>query len=117
MTNKDQYRRMVGKLIYLSHTEPDIAYAVSVVSRFMLLPQVQHMTIVMRILRYLKGTSSRGIFFKANWHLDLGGNLVTWNSNKQKVVVLSSTEAEFKGIAKGVIEILWVRKLLRELNL
>ena len=103
----------------------------SVVSRFMYLPQMQHMTSVIRILRYLKGTSSRGILFKANKHLDLvaftdadwagdqddrkstsayftllGGNLVTWKSKKQKVVALSGVEAEFRGIAKGVIEIL-----------
>ena len=66
-----QYQRMVGKLIYLAHTRPDIAYAVRVVSRFMHQPQTHHMTAVMRILRYLKGTSSRGIFSKKNEHLDL----------------------------------------------
>ena len=46
-----KYQRMVGKLIYLSHTRPDITYAVGVVSRFMHQPQIQHMTTVMRILR------------------------------------------------------------------
>ena len=89
------------------------------------LPQVQYMTTVMKILRYLKGTRSRGILFKANRRLDLvdyidanwagdrddkkstsmystlvGGNLVTWKSKKQMVVVLSCAEAEFRGIAK-----------------
>ena len=107
LTDNDQYRRMVGKFICLSHIRSDIAYAVSVVSRFMHLPQVQHMTAVIQILRYLKGTSSRGIRFKANRHLDLvaythanwagdrddrkstfsyftllGDNLVTWKSKK-----------------------------------
>uniref|UniRef100_A0A803NB30 Reverse transcriptase Ty1/copia-type domain-containing protein n=1 Tax=Chenopodium quinoa TaxID=63459 RepID=A0A803NB30_CHEQI len=71
LTNKEQYQKIVGKLIYLAHTRPDIAYAVGVVSRFMHLPQVQHMTAVMRILRYLKGTSSTGIYFDKNDHLDL----------------------------------------------
>ena len=56
MADQDQYRRLVGKLIYLSHMRPDIAYAVSVVSRFMHQPQVQHMEAVMRLLRYLKIT-------------------------------------------------------------
>ena len=107
MKTQDQYRRMVGKLIYVPHTRPDITYAMSVVSRYMHLPQVQHMEVVMRILRYLKGTSSRGILFRRNQHLDLvaytdafwagdrddrkltsgyftlvGGNLVTWKSKK-----------------------------------
>ena len=62
---------MVGKLIYLSHTRPNIAYAVGVVSRFMHRPQIHHMTAVMRILRYLKGTSDRGILFQKHGHLDL----------------------------------------------
>ena len=68
---KVQYQRTVGKLIYLSHIWPDIAYAVGVVSRFMHQLQIHHMTAVMRILRYLKGTSSRGIMFRKNDHLDL----------------------------------------------
>ena len=73
MTDKDRYRRMVEKLIYLSHTRPDIAYAVGVVSRFMHMPQIQHMTAIMRTLRYLKGTCSRGLLFGKNDNLDLLG--------------------------------------------
>src|SRR5688572_19914696 len=46
----------------------------------------------------------------------VGGNLVTWKSKKQKVVALSSAEAEFRGIAKGITEIMWLRKLLSELH-
>ena len=128
-------------MIYLSHTRPDISYVVRVVSRSMHLPQTSHMEAVMRILRYLKGTSDRGIFFGKKHHLDLiaytdadwaddrdsrkstsgyftlvGGNLVTWRSKKQKVVALSSAEAEFRGVAKGITEILWLRKLLYELD-
>ena len=71
MIDRGQYQRMVGKFIYLSHARPDIAYVVGVVGRFMRQPQTQHMTAVMRILRYLKGTSSRGILLKKNDHLDL----------------------------------------------
>ena len=71
LADKDRYRRMVGKLIYLSHTRLDIAYAVGVVSRFMHMPQIQHMTALMRILRYLTGTSSQGLLFGKNDNLDL----------------------------------------------
>ena len=85
------------------------------------------MEAVVRILRYLKGTSSRGVFYKKNGNLDLlanvdadwagdrddrkstfgyftlvKGNLVTWKSKKQKVVALSSAEAKFRGIAKEI---------------
>ena len=46
----------------------------------------------------------------------VGGNLVTWRSKKQKVVAMSSAEAEFRGVAKGITEVLWLRKLLTELG-
>ena len=46
----------------------------------------------------------------------VGGNLVTWRSKKQKVVALSSAEAEFRGMTKGVCELLWIKRLLTELG-
>ncbi|GJR11586.1 putative RNA-directed DNA polymerase [Tanacetum coccineum] len=141
LADKDRYQRMVGKLIYLSHTHPDIAYAVGVVSQFMHQPQVDHMHAVLRIVRYLKGTTGHGLLFKTNGHLNIqiftdadwagdkgnrrstsgyfslvGGNLVTWKSKKQKAVSLSSVEAEFRGIAKGLAEALWIRKLVSEIG-
>nr|GEW03541.1 hypothetical protein [Tanacetum cinerariifolium] len=69
LADKGRYQRMVEKLIYLSHTRPDIAYAVGVVSQFMHQPQKNHMKAVMRILRYLKGTTGHGVLFKPNGHL------------------------------------------------
>ncbi|XP_038904365.1 uncharacterized mitochondrial protein AtMg00810-like [Benincasa hispida] len=62
--NKEMYQRLVGKLIYLSHTRPDISYAVSVVSQFMQAPYEEHMTAAERILRYLKRTSGKGLMFR-----------------------------------------------------
>ena len=64
LANKERYQSLVGKLIYLAHTRPDIAYAVGVVSQFMHNPQEDHMEAVMRIIRYLKGTPGRGIMLK-----------------------------------------------------
>ncbi|XP_022024751.1 secreted RxLR effector protein 161-like [Helianthus annuus] len=126
LADKERYQRMVGKLIYLSHTRPDIAYVVGVVSQFMHQPQGAHMDAVLRIIRYLKGTVGHGVLFRPNGHLEtqlytdadwagdkgnrrstsgyftlVGGNLVTWRSKKQKVVALSIVEAEFSGIARG----------------
>uniref|UniRef100_A0A803KTZ2 Uncharacterized protein n=1 Tax=Chenopodium quinoa TaxID=63459 RepID=A0A803KTZ2_CHEQI len=69
--NQTQYQKLVGKLIYLSHTRPDLAYAVGVVSRFMHKPQKQHLEAVYRILRYLKGTTGKGVIYKNHGHLDL----------------------------------------------
>ncbi|KAL2453574.1 cysteine-rich RLK (RECEPTOR-like protein kinase) 8 [Abeliophyllum distichum] len=135
-TNKERYQRIVGKL-----TRPDIAYAVSMVSQFMQCPSETHMNAVTRILRYLKFSPRKGLIFWKNKHLNIdgytdadwvenisdkkstsgyftsvGGNLVTWMSKKQKVVALSSAEAEFQGMAKGVCELLWLRRLLTEIG-
>jgi hypothetical protein len=57
--NKERYQRLVGKLIYLSHTRPDIAYAISVVSQFMHRLSEDHMDVVTRILRYLKSSPEK----------------------------------------------------------
>lgn len=140
-TNKERYQRIVGRLIYLSHTRPDIAYAVSVVSQFMHAPSERHMNAVVRIIKYLKNAPGKGIMFCKHSHLDVegytdadwggsqidkrstsgyftfvGGNLVTWRSKKQKVVSRSSAEAELRGMALGICELLWLRNLLRDLG-
>ena len=62
--DKGRYQRLVGKLIYLSHTRPDISFAVSAVSQFMNNPTEEHMQAVYRILRYLKLTPGQGFFFE-----------------------------------------------------
>ncbi|XP_048235710.1 uncharacterized protein LOC125371219 [Ricinus communis] len=88
----DRYQRLVGRLIYLSHTRPDIAYAVSIVSQFMYSPRTIHLDVVFRILRYLKSSPA---YSYADWAGSpndrrstsgycafMGGNLVTWRSKK-----------------------------------
>ncbi|RVW47126.1 Retrovirus-related Pol polyprotein from transposon RE1 [Vitis vinifera] len=139
--DKGRYQRLVGKLIYLSHTRPDIGFSVSVVSQFMNNPIEKHMTAVIRILRYLKMTPGKGLFFQrttkkeieifsdADWagsvtdrRLTSGycsfvwGNLVTWRSKKQSVVARSSAEAEFRAMAQGICEGIWLNRLLEELR-
>ena len=136
-----RYQRLVGRLIYLSHTRPDIAFAVSMVSQFMHSPYEKHLEAVYRILRYLKGTPGKGLLFKKNekrgievytdadwvgsitdrrstsgYCTFLWGNLVTWRSKKQNVVARSSAEAEYRSMAQGVCEILWLKRVLEELK-
>lgn len=72
-TDKGKYQRLVGKLIYLSHTRLDIAYAVSVVSQFMHNPSEVRMDAVIRILRYLKALLRKGHMFSRNSHLKING--------------------------------------------
>ena len=61
--DREGYQRLVGKLIYLSHTRPDIAFVVSLVSQFMHNPKEDHLQAVFRIFRYLKGSPGRGLLF------------------------------------------------------
>ena len=71
MVDKDMYQRLVGKLIYLSHTRPDIAYAVSIVSQFLHSPRKAHLQAVHRILQYLKGSLGKGTLFKRDTGLHI----------------------------------------------
>ena len=63
------YQRLVGRLIYLSHTQPDIAYAIRIVSLFMHSPLECHIEVVLWILRYLKATLGKGLIFKKHGEL------------------------------------------------
>ena len=139
--NMEYYQRLVGRLIYLSHTRPDISFSVSMVSQFMHAPGPAHFEAVYRILKYLKGTPGKGLLFKPQGHLQIeaytdadwagsivdrrstsgycsfaGGNLVTWRSKKQNMVARSSAKAEFRTVAHGICEIMWIRRLLEELQ-
>ncbi|XP_038885878.1 uncharacterized mitochondrial protein AtMg00810-like [Benincasa hispida] len=127
--SKERYQRLVGKLIYLSHTRPDISYAVSMVSQFIQAPYEEHMTAVEHILRYLKGTLGKGLMFRksgkrtivaytnSDWAGSVvdrkatsgyctfvWGNLVTWRSKKQGVVAKCSAEAEYRVMSLGICE-------------
>ncbi|CAJ2655949.1 unnamed protein product [Trifolium pratense] len=140
--NKERYQRLVGKLIYLSHTRPDVAFAVSLVSQFMHQPKEIHLQAALRIVQYLKGTPGRGILFERNGSVGLeaytdadysgsivdrrsttgyctflGGNLVTWKSKKQSVVSRSSAEAEFRAMTQGICELLWLKSILEDLRI
>nr|XP_016507326.1 PREDICTED: uncharacterized mitochondrial protein AtMg00810-like [Nicotiana tabacum] len=122
-----RYQRIVGKLIYLTHTRPYIAYVVSMVRKFMHAPNEEHIRAVYRILKYLKDAPGKGLLYSNNeastiegyTHVDwagdrstkkstsgyfmfVEGNLVIRRSKKQKVVARSSAEVEFRDCSKPV---------------
>ncbi|KAG7528001.1 Reverse transcriptase RNA-dependent DNA polymerase [Arabidopsis thaliana x Arabidopsis arenosa] len=137
-----KYRRLVGKLIYLTITRPDICFAVNVVSQQMQAPTQHHWNMVNRILKYLKGAPGQGIWMGCNKNTEIvgycdadyagdkndrrsttgyctfiGGNLVTWRSKKQKVVSLSSAEAEYRAMRKLTTELMWLKALLKDFGI
>ena len=107
--DKGRYQRLVGRLIYLSHTRPDIAYSVSVVSQHMNNPSEDHLEALNRILRYLKMTPRYGLLFKRSkdWEVEiytdaLGGQLLV-------IVhmcggISSLEEAKSKLLSHGVVQ-------------
>ena len=119
-----KYRRLVGKLNYLTVTRPDIAHSVSVVSQYMSSLTVDNWAAVEHILRYLKGALRRGILYSNHGHnrvecfidvawvgskearrstfgycVFVGGNLVSWKSKKQEDVSRSSVKLEYRVMA------------------
>ncbi|RVX05485.1 Retrovirus-related Pol polyprotein from transposon RE1 [Vitis vinifera] len=98
--DKQRYQRLVGKLIYLSHTRPDIAYASSP-GKGLMFSKNGHL----KVAGYTDADWAGNITDRkstAGYFTFVGGNLVTWRSKKQKVVALSSAEAEFRGMVKGI---------------
>jgi Reverse transcriptase (RNA-dependent DNA polymerase)/Integrase core domain/gag-polypeptide of LTR copia-type len=135
------FQRLVGKLIYLTITRPDISYTVSYISQFMQSPLKGHMELVNQLLRYLKLAPGRGILMTNNGHTEIegyadadwagsphdrksttgycmfvGNNLVSWKCKKQDTVARSSAEAEYRAMAVATSEIVWLRLLLQELG-
>lgn len=118
----------------------DIAY-VHIVSQFMAAPRSIHFTVVLCILRYIKGTLGHGLQFSsqsflvlfgfsdADWAGDLtdrrstigyclylGNSLISWRSKKQTVVSCSSTESEYRALADATSKLLWLRWLLSDIG-
>ncbi|XP_074341782.1 secreted RxLR effector protein 161-like [Apium graveolens] len=133
--NSTHFKSIISGLRYLVHTRPDIAYSVGIVSRYMERPTQMHMNAVKRICQYLKGTLQYGLIYmkgQGNYILsgfsdsDIAGcvddrkstggmsfyldeNLITWVSQKQRCVALSSCEAEFMTATAAPCQEIWLQ--------
>ena len=141
--DKEKYQSIIGALLFLStRTRPDISFSVGNAARYVSNPSVKHWIAVKRILRYLKGTSSYGIFYERNkisecvgysdsdwagnlsdrkstsgYCFCLGHGLISWRSNNQSCVALSTAEAEFIALSTAAQEAVWLKKLLFNLGM
>ena len=140
--DKTHFKQMVGSLIYLTATRSDMMFVVSLISRYMENPTEFHLQVAKRVLRYLKGTLDFGIFYKkggnnelvAFTNSDYAGDLrdrkstsgyvfllssgtISWQSKKQLVVSLSTTEAEFIDATSCACQTVWLKRVLEKLGL
>ncbi|XP_074351935.1 secreted RxLR effector protein 161-like [Apium graveolens] len=142
LVDSTDFKSIIGGLRYLIHTRPDLAYSVGVIRRFMEKPTVMHLNAAKRVLRYVKGTLEFGLIYTNDEEndviigysdSDLAGNLedrkstdgmvfylnkslITWNSQKQRCVALSSCEAEFMAATAASYQAIWLRKLLAQVT-
>ena len=136
------YRGMIGSLLYLTASRPDIMYSVCLCARFQSCPKESHLSAVKRILRYLKGTMNIGLWYSKGDNFELigfsdadfagcrverkstsgtchflGHSLVSWHSKKQNSVALSTAEAEYIAAGLCCAQILWMKQTLSDFNL
>jgi hypothetical protein len=136
------YKQLVGILLYLTHSRPDLFYVVGVVSCFMQEPHELHWKVAKCIIRYVQGTITFEIhyatdstldlieFTDSNWvgdiierkstfgySLSLGSRPICWSSKKEAAISLYSSEAEYRGVVKITIQAMWLQHFLTELGI
>ena len=141
LVDAESYRRLIGRLMYLQITRPDITYAVNKLSQYSQAPRKDHQLAVYKILRYIKGTLGQGLFYSSKAELQfqmfadasyedcldtrrstsgfclfLGTSLISWKSKKQSVVAKSSAEAEYRSLSTSTDELVRNINFMEELK-
>ena len=141
-TEPAQYRRLVGRLVYLAITRPELNYPVHILAQFLHKPRQKHWDAAVRLVRYLKGLPGQGILLSATSDLALsafsdsdwaacpltrrsltgyivmmGNSLVSWKTKKQPTVSRSSAEAEYRAMAMTCSELKWMIGVMDSLGI
>ncbi|RVW57878.1 Retrovirus-related Pol polyprotein from transposon TNT 1-94 [Vitis vinifera] len=139
--NMTNFKQMVGSLMYLTATRPDIMFNVSLISRYMAKPTELHLQVTKRILRYLKGTTNYGILYKkgreeellvftdsdyagdiddrkstSGYVFLLSSGVISWLSKKQPIVTLLTTKVEFVAATACACQAIWMKRVLKKLS-
>ncbi|WVZ19078.1 hypothetical protein V8G54_006400 [Vigna mungo] len=142
LSDPSQYRHLVGRLIYLCFTRPELSCSVHVLSQFMQQPREEHWRAALRMVRYLKGQPGQGVLLKresdlrlygwcdsdwatcpltcrsiTGWIVFLGQSPISWKTKKQHTVSRSSAEAEYRSMANTTCELKWLQGLLLSLGI
>ncbi|XP_074328266.1 secreted RxLR effector protein 161-like [Apium graveolens] len=141
VVNVTYYRKLVGNMMYITTTRPDIVFVVHLLNKYMSRPTKLHLLVAKRVLSYLQGTSDFGLFYKKNGNNELIGYTdsdyagdiedrkstsgyvfilslaaVAWSSQKQPIVTLSTTKAEFVAVAACSTQAIWMKRILSTLG-
>ena len=136
------YRGIIGSLLYLTTSRPDIMFSVCLCARYQSNPKESHLSAIKRIIRYLKGTLNLGLWYDRNSSLTLnaytdsdfagcrvdrkstsgtcqflGCNLISWSSKKQNSTALSTAEAEYVSAASCCAQVLWIKRQLEDFDI
>ncbi|XP_042042442.1 uncharacterized mitochondrial protein AtMg00810-like [Salvia splendens] len=142
MEDASKYRRLIGRLLYLCITRPNVTFVVHKLSQYVSNPTDEHWEVAEKVLRYLKGTSGHGLFYSSNckislsifsdadwascqdtrksmtWYcLYLGSSLISWKAKKQNTISRSSAEAEYRAMAQATCEVVWSIALLADFGI
>nr|KYP36800.1 Copia protein [Cajanus cajan] len=142
ISDPERYRRLIGRLIYLTVTRPELSYCVHILAQFMQNPLQAHWDAALRVVRYLKGHPGQGIILQSNcdlqlygwcdsdwascplprrsltgWIVFLGQSPISWKTKKQHIVSRSTAEAEYHSMATTTCELKWLKALLSSLGI